>query len=229
MENVVYSHHTWNYLPSAERILSVLAGSALIYYGVKSRNTLLALPGSLIALRGVSGYCPFYDIMGKEQIRRHNVNIQTTFVINKSVDVVYKFWRNLENLPLFMEHLESVKQTGLITSHWTAKIPGGIGTVSWNAVIVNDKENEVIGWSSFEDSTVDNAGKIEFKQLGPYTTELHVVISYRAPMGKIGEDIARIFVPTLKKTIKKDIERFAEYIENGFAINSRTDFRNELI
>jgi uncharacterized membrane protein len=145
------------------------------------------------------------------------------------VDEVYAFWRKLENLPLFMDHLERVTQTGVNSSQWTAKVPGGIGKITWDAVIVNEKENEVLGWKSIGKSAVDNAGKVEFKRIGPYTTELEIVFSYKAPLGVIGENIARFFTPSIEKMVRNDISNFSDYIENGFATNYRTDFRSQMI
>ena len=38
---------------------------------------------------------------------------------------LYEFWRNFENLPRFMDHLESVITSGDGRSHWVAKAPAG--------------------------------------------------------------------------------------------------------
>ncbi|HEX9980385.1 MAG TPA: YgaP-like transmembrane domain [Flavobacterium sp.] len=230
MENFVYARNGRINVGTTERIISVLAGGFLLYEALKNRNMLAAaIPAALIMARGVSGYCPAYDIMGKKKLKKHNINIQTHLTINRPIAEVYEFWRKLENLPLFMEHLENVTEIDAGLSEWKAKIPGGLGTVTWNAIIVNEKENEVLGWKSVKGSAVDNAGKIEFIELDENVTGLHVVISYRAPMGAIGENIARLFTPSFKKMIQADIDGFRDYMENGFTATQTTDFRNQLI
>ena len=190
---------------------------------------MLILGGGVAAMRGITGYCPFYDMMGKEESRMHNINIRTSLIVKKPVEEVYAFWRKLSNLPLFMEHLQNVEETGKTSSIWMAKIPGGLGTISWNAVIVNERRNEVLGWRSLSNSAIDNAGKVKFTKMDSYTTGIEVVFSYKAPFGLLGENIARLFTPSFEKLITKDIQRFSGYIENGFLKNEESDFRNELI
>ena len=60
--------------------------------------------------------------------------------VNRPRDEVYRFWRDLERLPSFMIHLESVKVAGGGRSHWVAKGPGS--TVEWDAEIVDDRPGE---------------------------------------------------------------------------------------
>jgi uncharacterized membrane protein len=52
--------------------------------------------------------------------------------VNWSLEDVYRFRRNLENLPRFMGHLESIRVTGDRHSHWVAKARAG-RTVQWDA------------------------------------------------------------------------------------------------
>ncbi len=215
MENVVYKKNSPNSeLSGFERVVFVLASSYLLYSSVKNKDALLALPAAIMAYRGFIGNCPATDRMGKSEVKKHNINVRTKLLIMKPVGEVYNFWRKLDNLPLFISHLESVTQSDGNFSHWIAKMPGGLGTVSWNAVIVNEKENEVLGWKSIEKSAVNHAGKVEFKTLGPTTTELIVVFSYRAPLGVIGENVARIFTPSFERVIRSDIEKYRDYVEN---------------
>lgn len=220
MKNKPYAHSQGRQLVNigtAERIFSVLGGTLLTYKSLQNKNTVGGvIPGALLILRGASGYCPFYDMMGKQELKQHNINIRTKLVVNKPVSEVYRFWRNLANLPLFMEHLKSVDVTDAKHSHWKAKIEGLPGSVSWDAVIVNEKQDEVLGWKSLDGAVVDHAGKVEFRSLGPGKTQLTVVFSYRAPLGAVGENIARLFTPTVKKTIIADIQRFREFIETEF-------------
>ena len=46
--------------------------------------------------------------------------------INRGPDEVHRFWRDLQNMPRFMDHLESVQATGDRTSHWRARPIAGI-------------------------------------------------------------------------------------------------------
>lgn len=51
------------------------------------------------------------------------MELTATTTIRKPAREVYAFWRDLENLPTFMAHLEQVRATGDRTSRWTADAP----------------------------------------------------------------------------------------------------------
>ena len=201
-----------------ERILMVAAGGYLLYSGLSGKNKSVAqsLAGGTMLARGISGYCPVYDAVGKGgKMKSSNVNIRTSVSINKPVEEVYAFWRNLENLPKFMQHLDSVVEKDKVTSHWTATGPGGIGKLSWDAHILMDEKNNMLSWHSLPESTVDNAGKVLFKDNGTGGTALDVTISYHAPLGVAGEAAAKLLNPFFEKMVKSDIQSLKTYLEIG--------------
>ena len=75
---------------------------------------------------------------------------------------VYAFWRTLDNLPRVMEHLESVTVLDGRRSRWVAAAPLGT-TVEWDAEIINEVPDKVIGWRSVPGSTVATAGSVNFE------------------------------------------------------------------
>ena len=82
------------------------------------------------------------------------MKVRNAITVNRSPGEVYRFWHDFENLPTFMDHLESVQTTGEGRSHWKAKAPAG-KTVEWDAQIVDDRPNELIAWRSVEGADVD--------------------------------------------------------------------------
>jgi uncharacterized membrane protein len=205
-----------------ERMVSVGLGAFLLSSGLSNltrhpiRGILRTLIGGAILYRGVSGHCPVYEGLGKTKGVSHTqaINIRTGLIVNKPKDEVYSFWRKLENLPLFMKHLASVTEIDSKHSHWEADIPGGMGRIKWNAEIVKEEEGYLIGWQSIPNSTINNAGKVTFKDaLGGQGTELEVVISYHPPAGQLGAGIAKSLNPVLEKMIRQDIMNFKDYIE----------------
>lgn len=202
---------------TTERVLSVLSGSVLLYEAIakKPKN----MPGALLAgfmiFRGATGHCPGYSaLQNKVKVEKTpiiNMSIQMT--IDKPVSIVYRFWRDLENLPLFMEHLESVEVVDEETSEWKIKIPGNLGHLSWKAAIIKEEEDKEISWRSFSDSLIHNIGKVQFYDNGISGTKIQVTISYQAPLGEIGETAAKVLNPIFENLIEKDIQRFKEYIE----------------
>lgn len=201
----------------SERIISTLAGSYAILRATQKRNGLPEiLLGGYLLFRGITGYCGIYNSIGKTKPdnRSRNVNIQVMLDVDRPRDEVYNFWRQLENLPLFMEHLSMVNSIDEKTSVWEAKIPGGMGNLRWRSEIVKERPFELLGWQSLSGSEIENAGKVEFRDNEKGGTELHVVITYHAPMGIAGEGVARLINPLFKKVVENDIRNFKEYIEN---------------
>ena len=173
--------------------------------------------GGYLIYRGATGHCSLYSAMGKPHLPDpvKNINIRTTVQVHRPRNEVFAFWRRLENLPLFMRHLKEVKQMDDRTSHWEAYIPGGLGTISWDAVIVEEHEGSFIGWNSLPGATIENAGKIAFREIGDGWTEIYAVITYRAPLGVAGQGISALLNPVFEKMVRADIKDFKRYIEIG--------------
>lgn len=205
-----------------ERIISIVGGAYLLYDALKKGKRSIPEIGAAgyMIYRGVSGYCPAGDA-GKKLFSKpskpsgSNINTHIRMVVNRPVKEVYNFWRHLGNLPLFMEHLEAVTVLGDTLSEWRAKLPGGIGTVSWKAEIVFDEPYRHIGWTSLPGSAIKNAGKVTFKDAGELGTLIHVVFSYEVPFGAAGEEIVKLINPVFEKTIRKDVLAFKRYMETG--------------
>ena len=203
-----------------ERGLSIAIGAWMLHRGLKKltkspiKNLTKATSGAWLLARGASGFCPVYDYFDIDGNKTTSVNIRSTVVVNKPKNEVYAFWRRLENLPLFMRHLESVQEIDARKSHWEAKIPNNMVTLKWDAEIVKDDENSLLSWQSLPGSTIENAGKVEFRNaLGDRGTEVRIMITYRPPAGNIGTQVARLFNPMFEKMVKEDVTNFKQFIE----------------
>jgi uncharacterized membrane protein len=121
-------------------------------------------------------------------------------------------WRNFENLPRFMDHLESVTVIDENQSHWVAKAPAGT-RVEWNAAIHNEIEDELIAWRSLPGADVNNAGSVHFTPAGEGRTEVRVVLSYEPPAGKMGAAIAKLLGEEPSQQVEDDLRRFKQVME----------------
>ena len=201
-----------------ERGLSIVLGAWMLYRGLKRlpksplSNAIAASGGAGLLMRGISGFCPVYDYFDIDGSKTTAVNIRTTIIVNKPRNEVYAFWRRLENLPLFMRHLELVQEIDNTRSHWEAKV--NMVTLKWDAEIVKDDQNSLLAWQSLPGSTIENAGKVEFRNaLGDRGTELRIMITYRPPAGNIGTSVARLFNSMFEKMVKEDVTNFKQFIE----------------
>lgn len=138
-----------------------------------------------------------------------------TVTVNVPRTEVYAFWRDFENLPRFMKHLESVTVLDSKRSHWVAKAPAG-ANVEWNAEITSDVPGSLIAWRSVDESDVDNAGTVRFVDApGGRGTEVQVTLIYDAPAGAFGKLIAKMFGEEPEQQIREDMRRFKCVVETG--------------
>jgi uncharacterized membrane protein len=143
------------------------------------------------------------------------IHLKTAVTVNKPVEDVYRFWRDFNNLPRFMHHLEAVRITGPRTSHWKAKAPIGM-TVEWDAEIIEDTPNESIVWRSLEGADVDSSGAVRFMPApGDRGTEIILEMAFRPPGGVIGAKLGKIFDAIPRTQMKNDLRRFKRVLELG--------------
>jgi uncharacterized membrane protein len=205
-----------------ERILSASIGAFILSNGLGNlfssplSGLLKTALGSYLIYRGASGNCALYSALGREGTAMHSgsVNVRTTMVVNKPKAEVYKYWRKLENLPLFMKHLKTVTEHDNKRSHWEALLPGNLGVIKWEAEIVEEEDNRKIAWRSVEGSMLENAGKVVFEEaLGGQGTKLDIIISYRPPAGDIGRGVANLLNGRVEKYIREDVANFKDHIQ----------------
>lgn len=204
----------------AERWLSAIGGGALAAFGFLRGSwggwALAGLGGTLM-WRGISGVCPMYKRMGMStaQPQSRGIEVHESVAINASPAELYTFWRNFENLPQFMNHLESVTIKSDQRSHWVAKAPAGT-TVEWDADITEERENEYIAWHSQPGADVENGGRVEFVPMGEGRgTQVKVHIVYNPPAGKLGALVAKLFGEEPNQQISEDLRRFKRIMETG--------------
>jgi uncharacterized membrane protein len=143
------------------------------------------------------------------------MNVMKSITVARPRSEVYAFWRDFENLPRFMHHLESVEILGGGRSHWSVKSPIG-KDVEWDAEVVEDRRNERISWRTIgADDDVRHAGSVSFRPLGDSQTEVQVDLTYDAPGGRMGAIVARLFGEVPGKQIEDDLERFKRILETG--------------
>ncbi len=213
----------------AERWASAVGGGALAVCGLK-RGTpgglALAALGAALAYRGTTGHCPLYarldvSTAGGRHSRHasiragHGTRIEKAIVIGRPPEVLYRFWRNLENLPRVMRHLKSVRRLDHLRSRWVARGPLGLG-LTWDAEVITENEPEVIGWRSLPGSVVETAGSVHFNYAADGRgTEVRVVLKYDPPGGPWGQSLARLVGEDPEQEIAEDLRRFKQMMEAG--------------
>lgn len=216
-----------------ERWVTMVAGGALAAYGFKRRSTpggAAALAGAALLYRGATGHCAIKEAIARKRSGNGHadvadrgsdtrtqlggaagIHVEESITIDRPVTEVYRFWRNLENLPRFMNHLETVAEREGGISHWVATGPAGT-RVEWDARIINDIPNRVIAWQSLEGSMVSTAGSVNFEST-PNGTIVRVHFQYNPPAGKLGAAVAWLFGEEPNIQVREDLRRFKEVTE----------------
>jgi uncharacterized membrane protein len=135
-------------------------------------------------------------------------------MINRPAAELYQYWKNFENFPRFMKHVESVSKTDDNTWHWEAKAPLGM-TVEWDGILTSDIESQRIGWQSAEGADIPNSGVVEFLPKQDRGTEVKVTMIYEAPGGKFGEWLAWALGEEPSLQVADDLRRFKMLMETG--------------
>ena len=221
-----------------QRLISAIAGAGLIMEGWRRRSLgggALAFAGISLLYRAASGYCPALGAMGIDMRGSQNTNrlgrrkvaseqaskIRRSIEISRPPNELYKFWRSLDNLPRIMSHLESVQVVNNRFSHWVVKTITGLPTIEWDAEIINDVENERIGWRSLNDADVDHAGSVEFEPIGDgRSTRVTVTMQYAPIGGRLGTAVAKLLGEDPDLKIADDLQRFKESMEAGKTVTS---------
>jgi uncharacterized membrane protein len=147
------------------------------------------------------------------------IHVTRAVTIRRPPADVYAFFRNLENLPRVMQHLESVT---IVNGHsiWRAKAPAGL-SIEWKAEIVQDRPNEVLAWRSLPGTLVPNAGVVRFSPAPrDRGTELFVELKYDPPAGAIGAAMAKLFGEEPSLQIASDLRRVKQVLETGEVVQS---------
>jgi uncharacterized membrane protein len=142
------------------------------------------------------------------------IRVRKSINIQAPVDEVYGLWSNFENFPRFMSNIEQIKDLGEGRSHWVVKGPAG-AKVEFDAVMTENRPNEMIAWETVADSQVKHHGQVRFKQGAREGTQVNVNMAYTPPAGVVGHAVANIFGVDPKSAMDEDLVRLKSLLEEG--------------
>lgn len=186
---------------------ALLGGGALAVYGLTRRSPLgygLAAGGGALAVLGA-----------KSNNKTNETVAHGTVLLNCFPEEAYRFWRDFENLPRFMRHLETVSKMDDRRSRWIAVGPMG-KRVRWDAEITNEAENQFISWHSLEGSDIQVDGSVEFRQAPAQRgTLVTAIMRFPSLRGSVGAMISKIIGKDPSFLMRQDLRRFKALIETG--------------
>ena len=186
---------------------AIVGGSALAVYGLTRRSksgAAMAAAGGLLAYSGT-----------RIPTTPTSIHAEASFTVNVPPEEAYRYWLNLENLPRFMSHLESVQDLGNGKSEWVARGPLQM-RIQWTAQVVDKREGQWLVWRSEPDSVLPNSGSVQFRRApGNRGTEVTAAMQYMPPAGKLGKAFAKLFGKDPSQTIREDLRHFKQLMETG--------------
>jgi uncharacterized membrane protein len=178
------------------------------------RTSTQRMVGAIAAVAGVAAL----DVVASRRAARSQRSsprpIRRTITIYRHAADVYAFWRDFEQLPMVMSHVESVVDLGGGRTGWTVELPTG-GTVQWEAEVIEDVPGERIEWRTVRGSKHPNRGSVTFRPiLGGAATE--VCVEMQVGSG-IPAAVAKLFAGP---QIEGDLRRLKQVLETGEVVRS---------
>ncbi|MEV4287872.1 SRPBCC family protein [Nonomuraea bangladeshensis] len=205
---------TWTRMAGDAMDLGLLGTAAVTRTGARRRRARRAL-GVIAGIAALDAACTGM----RARKARSPLQVRASITINKPRAEVYRFWRDLENLPTFMTHLESVRTLGGGRSRWRAK--GPVVDLEWEAEIIDERAGDLIAWRSVPGKGVRNAGLVSFTD-GPAGrgTVVDVSLEYGMRGRKLAAAVARMFGEHPEQQVRDDLRRFKQVMETGEVVRS---------
>lgn len=199
------------------RWVAMLGGGTLISYGVARRSRLswMLVPlGAGMVYRAARANRHIGEDQAVSVPFGEGVCIEESVIIDKSPEELYTFWRNLENLR-FIKQLEAVYVLDDLHSHWIVRAPAG-QKIQWDAEIINEIPNRLIGWRSLANADVPNAGSVHFDPAPDGRgTIVQVEIEYQPPIARVGDAVAKLLGQDAGQLVRENLKRFKALMETG--------------
>jgi uncharacterized membrane protein len=207
-----------------ERALSTISGGFLLGYALLKRSKFsipLGLFGVAGLYRGITGHSPVYSYLdinrstAAQQSLLQGRVIRKTMIIDQPVEEVYRYWRQVENLPRFIQHLQSIRPIDDARSHWTAGLGKVDDTIQWEAEMIIERENQILAWRSLPGYRVENQVVVEFiPDEENRSTEIILQVIYTQPEAVAANpgSTRYLFGESLEAEIQEDLERFRQLL-----------------
>jgi uncharacterized membrane protein len=211
--------------PAAERPLAHRLGWLGIGLGAAAILALRRADGAhgrvVAAAAAVAGLSAL-DLLCGRQLRERIAGARTranhvrcTIQIDRTPQDLYRFWRELQNLPRFLQRIEAIEVGSSEHSHWRAVGPGGT-PVEWDVDLIADEPQHRIAWCSARDSAVFHCGSVRFEpaRSGRGTSvrmDVHCTWSGTGWRSSVG----RLLGLGLAQEMTQDLRRFKQLMETG--------------
>ena len=150
--------------------------------------------------------------ISKDRVMQEKASI----TVKRPIDEVYVYWHEFENLPRFMEYLQSVSVIGPRRSRWKSRGPAEI---EWDIEVTDEVVNELIKWRSVNGSSAEHSGSVRFTPApGGRGTEVTVEVDHGS--NGFAAAISKIVGAKLDHQLRDELRRFKQIMETGEIVRS---------
>lgn len=201
----------WTRLGGDVMDVALLRSALAAQHGANGRGAVTT--AALLGIAAVDGLTAM-KLTRAEGRMHHPVYVNASITIDRSPEEIYRFWRDLRNVPRFMRHIEAIQEVGK-TWRWRARLPGKL-QLEWESELVDDRPGERIAWRSLPGSRVENHGFVRFVRApGDRGTEVHLFVNYEPVGGAIGAAFARLLGAVPQEMMQGDLRRLKQLLETG--------------
>jgi uncharacterized membrane protein len=168
------------------------------------------------------------DALAASQLTRHrrhplisgvaaptDLYFEASIATAKSPEECYRFWRNVENLPRFMDGVQSVQARDERRLHWVAEGPAQ-STIEWDCEITEDRPGSALAWRTVDGAQIPNAGSVIFEGApSGRGTIVRLSIHYSPSGGRLTTGLARLLRQDPQARVREDLRRFKQLLEAG--------------
>lgn len=197
------------------RLLALYAGQKML---LKTRKRppewwRLVSGGTLLYI-GATGKIPFLSVIRRANVNHGQVNFKKQILIQRTREEVYAFFREFRNLKLILPQIEAINPIDIGKKHWEVHIRSRKEKYRTEIIVVKEKHNEFLGWSTGKDAFIYHTGRIELRKgTVEGITVLNFVFSYTPPGGKLGSKLFRMFNSILERHIDRALYKVHKIIE----------------
>jgi uncharacterized membrane protein len=184
----------------------LVGGGALAVYGLTRRSPVgvaLAAGGGALAYLGA-----------KQKAQQHQSSTWTSLLVNCTPQEAFRFWRAFDNLPRFMNRLETVTVLDERHSRWVAFGPMN-RRIRWDAEITDERENEYIAWRSLSGSDVEVDGRVNFREAPANRGTLITAHLEFRPIPGASSTLGKYLTKGANFAIRQDMRRLEALLETG--------------
>jgi uncharacterized membrane protein len=141
---------------------------------------------------------------------RDGDTIEASVIIQRPVEEVFAFYRDLRNLPSFLGDVMAIEQIDATTYRWTIQGPLGIRG-HWTTKVTEERPNELLRYETAETGT---AWEVHFAT-GPQAGSAEVREVMRAPLGRVGRLALALIGKSPNEEVRANLHRLKQKMETG--------------